>query len=105
MWKWNSLRHGQEVEMRGLRRFVSVAEKASRMKMIYPCTILLDRYSGAYSGGKWTAFNLSPEDVPGGIDQDDLTCASTWEELKASGARVGFGSNPQEAYEDLARKL
>lgn len=31
---------------------------------LYPLTIIKDRYSGVYSGGKWLAFNLDPEEIP-----------------------------------------
>lgn len=42
---------------------------------VYPLTVVADRYSGAYSGGKWTAWNLYPWDVPGGIFGDDCGCS------------------------------
>lgn len=45
---------------------------------IYPLTIVSDRYNGTYSGGKFTAWNREPDDVPEGITGDDCSCHFFW---------------------------
>ena len=48
-------------------------EKLSKGE-IYPCTLICDRYNGAYSGGKWLAFQLGCDNIPeeiGGGDSDE----------------------------------
>ena len=45
---------------------------------IYPLTITADRYNGAYSGGKYVAWNLLAEDVPEGAEADDVDCYDFW---------------------------
>ena len=69
---------------------------------IYPLTIVCDRYSGTYSGGKYTAWNMDFDDVPKAIDADDMNCRSFWHLYKGV---VGLGATPNEAVEDLQRKL
>ncbi len=73
---------------------------------VYPCTIIMDRYNGAYSAGKWLAFNLDSLDVPQDIDGDDITCMNFWE---GHGQKkkyvIGKGNRPEEAYKDLFIKL
>jgi hypothetical protein len=46
--------------------------------MTYPVTIVLDRYGGVYSGGKWIAWALYPEDVPHEPGEDDSTALAFW---------------------------
>ena len=41
---------------------------------IYPLVIIVDRYNGCYSGGKFTVWNSYPEDIPEDIYSDDDTC-------------------------------
>lgn len=68
---------------------------------IYPVTILTDRYGGTYSGGRWLAFDLSPEEIPFEVDADDVTCYKFW---KSTDILVGLGSTPDEALKDLENK-
>lgn len=49
---------------------------------IYPLTIIIDRYSGAYSGGPYTAWNCGADEVPCGISGDDGLCFDTWLDLR-----------------------
>ena len=49
---------------------------------IYPVTILTDRYGGTYSGGRWLAFDLPPEEIPFEVDADDVTCYKFWKHEK-----------------------
>jgi len=69
---------------------------------IYPLTIVRDRYSGTYSGGKYTAWNLDVEDMPEDISDDDMTCMDFWAVNKIP---VGVGATPFEALEDLKKEL
>ena len=69
---------------------------------IYPLTIVSDRYSGAYSGGNYTAWNLLAEDVPEGIEADDVDCHSFWLDNEIV---CGKGRTVSEALADLYTKL
>lgn len=69
---------------------------------VYPLTIVEDRYTGVYSNGKYTAWNMYPEDIPQDIEEDDVTCANFWYSYDGV---VGLGNTPNEAVEDLCRKL
>ena len=66
------------------------------MSDIYPLVIIKDRYNGTYSGGKWTAWNLSY--VPSKIDSDDIECADFFSKNTIV---YGRGETPQEAIDDL----
>jgi hypothetical protein len=63
---------------------------------IYPLVVVLDRYNGTYSGGKWTAWNLNY--VPWKIDADDNECADFFSKNTIV---YGRGETPQEAIDDL----
>lgn len=67
---------------------------------IYPLVIVADRYGGCYSGGKYLAFNMY--DAPDEAFGDDVTCCGYFGKTKDI---IGKGHTPQEAAEDLARKL
>ena len=45
---------------------------------IFPLTIVADRYSGVYSHGAFTAWNLEAYEVPAEIAGDDVTCMNFW---------------------------
>ena len=69
----------------------------------YPCTLVADRYTGVYSGGRWIAYPLHPEDVPFAVGGDDLTCSEFWWDHNVNDRLlpVGRGDTPAEAYDDL----
>ena len=69
---------------------------------LYPLTIVCDRYNGAYSGGKYTAWMLDPWDVPADIEECDFVCRDFWEKNEEP---VGIGANPIIAMEDLRLKV
>lgn len=69
---------------------------------IYPLVIIRDRYTGAYSGGYFTAWNMHLEDIPQDIEEDDVTCANFWHSYDGV---VGLGRTANEAVEDLRQKL
>lgn len=68
----------------------------------YPLTIIADRYTGCYSGGKFTAWPLYNDDIPEEPCGDDYTAMKFWEKYKYP---VGIGDTLQEAYEDLLPKV
>lgn len=69
---------------------------------VYPCTIVSDRYGGAYSGANWLAFNTYEDGVPGDVQGGDIECWDFWKKFDGV---VGKGETPSEALEDLSRKL
>lgn len=77
----------------------SLKERMEDTKMkndIYPLVVVLDRYNGTYSGGKWTAWNLNY--VPSKIDADDMECADFFSKNTIV---YGRGETPEEAIKDL----
>lgn len=68
----------------------------------YPVTVVSDRYDGAYSRGKWTAWPLDRDEVPDEIDADDSIADDFW---SSQPHPVGIGQNPSEAYDDLLKKM
>lgn len=71
---------------------------------IYPLTIIADRYSGVYSGGKYTAWPGDEEDVPDEVSMDDVSCAHEWGVIKTERQHVGIGCTPSVALVDLFLK-
>lgn len=63
---------------------------------MYPIIVIQDRYSGVYSGGKYTAWNTF--DIPEEIDESDPICAEFWYTYIGT---VGKGDTPEEAIKDL----
>ena len=72
------------------------------MNEIYPLTIVADRYTGSYSKGVFTAWNLQCNKIPDAIDDSDIECMNFWDDNKI---KVGLGKTPTEAMEDLRNKL
>lgn len=75
----------------------------------YPCTIVMDRYDGCYSGGKWLALNEDPDDVPGSIGANDPEEQHFWRDHGENVGEylkpIGKGADPNEAYADLVTKM
>jgi hypothetical protein len=69
----------------------------------YPTTIVRDRYSGLFSGGKYVAFPSSFDELDPAIGGDDGDCAAYWAEADQS--PYGVGETPQEAVQHLKEKL
>lgn len=69
---------------------------------IYPLTVVKDRYTGAYSGGKYTAWNLKFHQIPIEIDSDDSDCVCFWNDNQIP---VGIGNTIYEAINNLKEKL
>lgn len=72
------------------------------MQNIYPLTIVADRYTGTYSHGEYTAWNRYPGHIPEEIYSDDVTCSLFFH---TTNIPYGAGYTPEEAIEDLAKKL
>lgn len=72
------------------------------MDEIYPLTIVSDRYGGTYSGGDFTAWNMDYHEIPTDPAEDDVTCMMFWD---TTDIVVGRGATPQEAVDDLKRRL
>ena len=71
--------------------------------VLYPLTVISDRYSGCYSGAKFTAWPLVYTRMPEAVDGGDIECSSFWEEADKS--LIGMGSTVQEAVNDLLDKV
>lgn len=67
-------------------------------------TIIADRYSGTWSGGKFTAWNMPLCDIPYAIVDNDVPCKEFWYST-AKEYLIGIGDTPQEAYDDLMGKM
>lgn len=65
---------------------------------IYPLTIIADRYTGAYSGGEYLAFNLDFYEIPEDVNGDDCACNDFWGKNKIP---VGKGYTIEEALANL----
>jgi len=65
-------------------------------------TIILDRYDGVYSKGKYTAWPLGIFEIPWAQDSGDADCSNFWDSYDKP---VGKGDTPNEALEDLEGKL
>lgn len=71
----------------------------------WPCTIVRTRYSGCYEGGAWAAFNLYGDSgFLVGHDGPDLEAAEWWD-LYRNSPWVAVGNTPQQALDNLTRKL
>lgn len=75
-------------------------------------TVVKDRYSGTYSGGKFIAYNCGQDwvDEYSGHDSDDVGCCSYWDDVQDSdyvykGIVVGIGETEVLALKDLENKI
>ncbi len=80
-------------------------------KYPYPLTVVMDRYSGTYSGGYFTAWNRYPVEIPSSIDDSDNIAMAFWDSyhkkeefLKDGRLMVGFGETADAAIKDLIAK-
>lgn len=69
-------------------------------KYVYPCTIVKDRYNGAYAGSSWTAWYLDSDMVPDVIHDGDIECMDFWN-VTCHDYVIGKGETPEEAYSAL----
>ena len=71
------------------------------MREMYPLTIILDRYGGTYSGGKYTAWNKYFHEIDERVDGDDVSCCEFFYKNK----NYGKGETIEEAIADLENKI
>ena len=76
----------------------------NHMDTVYPLTIKADRYSGVYSGGKYTAWPCNEAAIPDEVFADDVSCAHEWGVIKSERRLVGIGCTPSVALVDLYLK-
>ena len=73
---------------------------------IYPLVISRDRYTVAYSGGKYTAWNVELEEIPTEIEDSDVPCRNFWYNQEDNSTYiVGKGNTVSEALADLYIQL
>ena len=75
---------------------------------IYPLVIIRDRYTGTYSGGKYTAWSGDVEDIlpPPEVEADDVVCGIFWHNQEDNPTYiVGKGDTVSEALADLYIQL
>ena len=74
---------------------------------LYPLTIVMDRYTGVYSGGKFTAWNLDPDEIPEDICADDNSASEFFNDIRYRSRyyTYGIGETPDEAAMDLYVKI
>lgn len=72
---------------------------------IYPLTVIKDRYSGAFSGGEYTAWKLEINEIPTEIFGEDPECQDFWYGKIGKAFTVGKGKTMEEAVENLRKKL
>lgn len=68
---------------------------------IYPLTIIHDRYSGVYSGGKFTAWPYEHGMIDEDVDADDVSCMTYWYNTEDV---AGRGDTIIDAVIDLGRR-
>lgn len=81
--------------------------------LIYPLTIVFDRYGGVYSEGSFTAWNEIFHRLPKEIDDSDIPCGDFWGEFEQGKLLnvfkeplyVGVGETPQKALNDLMKLI
>ena len=80
-------------------------------KYPYPLTVVMDRYSGVYSGGYFTAWNRYSQEIPSQVDDSDGIAMVFWDNyhkkeksLEDGYQMVGFGETAEAAIKDLIAK-
>lgn len=71
---------------------------------IYPITIICDRYSGSFSGGKFTAWNLDYDCIPSAVNGGDIEHSTFFLDDRDDYV-IGIGNTPNKALKDLIKKL
>ena len=97
--------------MNDLETYMYDLGQKTDMKMIYddiyPLTVCIDRYSGIFSGGKFTAWNLDVRDMPWQICGGDDDAMDIFHDIRNGDLNIvyGIGATPDEAVKDLWNKL
>jgi hypothetical protein len=100
-------RHGMRVDVSREAAIGEVLEKSAdiaRNRTVYPVTIIATRYGGTYEGGRYAAFNMDEDDIPGEATAGDHECKTWWRDV-APGLPVGVGATPDAALVALSDRL
>ena len=74
-------------------------------RLLHPPIILVDRYSGLYSGGRIVAYPTPANALPSAISGADHAAKAFWEHVREQNWAVGIGNTRAEAIRDLRRKV
>lgn len=82
----------------------------SEKRYPYPLAVITDRYSGIFAGAKFTAWNRDPDMIPEDVFGGDGEAMDFWikyhnKDINRAFDMVGFGNTPNEAVDDLIKKL
>lgn len=80
----------------------SKEDAKSWLDFVYPLTIVADRYTGCYSGGRYVAYPCEFYEVDEAVAGEDGECMAFWEEFCGV---VGRGNSYSEAFSDLVMKM
>ena len=72
---------------------------------ICPMTLVACRYGGVYEHGRFAAFPVDVDALPEGLNDGDRECDEFWTNAREREHEIGVGDTPNEAYEDLLRRL
>ena len=100
-------RHGMRVDVSREAAIGEVLEESAdiaRNRTVYPVTIIATRYGGTYEGGRYAAFNMDEDDIPGEATAGDHECETWWRDV-APGLPVGVGATPDAALVALSDRL
>lgn len=74
--------------------------------MMYPLSIIEDRFTGSYSGGKFTAWHAEANEIPSDVFSDDVICSVFWNNPdKHNSPLFGIGDTIYDAVTDLYKKM
>jgi hypothetical protein len=82
-----------------------IMESIKAEGILYPVVIMQDRYMGVYSGGKWTAWNCEPDEIPPEVYGNDEECRNAWRGIH-DGKRpfvYGFGDTIEDAISRMVK--
>lgn len=91
-----------------IRRFLPPGREAGWAERQWPAVVVLDRYTGAYSRGKWWAMPLDilDDEVPVDPMCGDMVCDEFWLNVRDGKYwPVGVGATPSDAFDDLVRQV
>ncbi len=74
------------------------------LKYLWPVTIVMDRYNGTYSGGRWLAFQMDRSDISYSVGAGDSDEMNFWDD-EDNKLEVGIGNTIADAGLDLVKKM
>lgn len=101
--KWGAINKDNEIVIPFKKPGYNSTDHESNVGQdIWPLVIVSDRYRGTYSGGLYTAWNMTTLHIPKEISGSDMECADFWDNLDY---KCGIGSTPEKAIIDLKKQL